>query len=123
MSRVLVRLAFAPGAPRCALSTPLGERRAPFGTWLRERVASLALDWPAIAIHQQHHSPVGVELVLLPGRGLPPLVSGRALARAAERELSVAARRGGWVKGELFCGVEVVVEDGTRDKGQGTSDK
>lgn len=116
MPRVLVRLAFTPEAPRCALRTLAGERRAPFGTWLRERVASLALDWPAVAIHQQHHSAAGVELVLLPRRGLPPLVCGRALARAAERELSVAARRGGWVKGELFCGVEVVVETANSER-------
>ena len=46
---------------------------------------------------------------------------GEAVGRGIEeerfphRELSVAARRGGWVKGELFSGVEVVVEDGTRD--------
>ena len=88
MVRVLVQLELAAGMPR-----PLnGRGRASlFGIWLRERVVSIALDWPAIGFHHIDLLPDGVRLVLVPPAAMLSEAVGLAIARAVRTEVESAA--------------------------------
>jgi hypothetical protein len=97
MARILIRLTLMSSAPAPLMPRPTSDTLAPFGRWLRERVGSAALDWPAVALHRLHFTPCTMELVLLADPATPPLSSGLGLARALARELDLAARRSGWV--------------------------
>ena len=87
MSRVVVQLALAAGMPR-----PLNGRcPSLFGVWLRERIASIAIDWPAVAFHRIELLADGVRLLLLARAATPPDVVGLAIARAVRLEVQSAA--------------------------------
>jgi hypothetical protein len=87
MSRVVVQLALAGGMPR-----PLnGHCPSLFGVWLRERIASIAIDWPAVGFHRIELLADGVRLVLLPRAATPSEAVGLAIARAVRLEVEAAA--------------------------------
>jgi hypothetical protein len=87
MPRIVVQLALAAGMPR-----PLNSRcPSLFGGWLRERIASIAIDWPAVGFHRIELLPDGVRLVLLPQAGTPLEAVGLAIARAVRVEVESAA--------------------------------
>lgn len=88
MERVLVQLELAAGMPR-----PLhGRCPSLFGVWLRERIVSISLDWPAVGFHRIELLPDGVRLLLFTPRiGVPPDVTGLAVARAIRGEVQSAA--------------------------------
>jgi hypothetical protein len=109
MARILIRLTLMSSAPAPLMPRPTSDTLAPFGRWLRERVGSAALDWPAVALHRLHFTPCTMELVLLADPATPPLSSGLGLARALARELDLAARRSGWVRGPLWSDMGVWV--------------
>ncbi len=102
MARVLVRLTLVPWAPPPVVRRVEGEQVAPFGRWLRERIASTALDWPKMAFHRVHLTPRSLELVVITPAAAPALPGALLVARAVARELDLAARRTGWVRGALW---------------------
>lgn len=102
MPRILLRLTLARAVPPPVIPRPGGEVVTPFGRWVRERVASAALDWQGVAVHHVHLTPATVELVLLTDGAVPPLPSALTIARSLARELDLAARRGGWVRTPLW---------------------
>ena len=88
MVRVMVRLALAPGVPRPALADGSNSL---FGAWLVERIASIALDWPAVGFCRIDVQPTGVDLVLTARAGAPPVAVGAAIAHAIRTEVQAAA--------------------------------
>jgi hypothetical protein len=87
MSRIVVQLALAAGMPR-----PLNGRcPSLFGGWLRERVASMAIDWPAVGFHRIELVADGVRLALQARDATPPEAVGLAVARAVREEVESAA--------------------------------
>ena len=87
MSRVVVQLALASGIPRPLI----GRCPSLFGVWLRERIASIAIDWPAVGFHRIELLTDGVRLVLLPRATMPSEAVGLAIARAVREEVQAAA--------------------------------
>src|SRR5690242_20061595 len=91
---LLVELRLASGMPR-----PLfGETASLFGIWLLERIASLAIDWPAVGFHRIVLLPDGVRLTLVPRFPVPAAVVGFAIGRAVRAEVEAAALK--------CCGLE-----------------
>jgi len=87
MSRIVVQLALAAGMPR-----PLNGRcPSLFGVWLRERIASIAIDWPAVGFHRIELMADGVRLALQAPAATPPEAVGLAVARAVRVEVESAA--------------------------------
>lgn len=109
-SRALLRLTLAPGSPRAVVRRGDALVVTSFGRWLLERVASVILDWPAVAFHRVELTTAGLELVLIPGCHAPARAQSEAVATALARELDLAARRRRWSQGALWQGVEVAVE-------------
>ena len=87
MSRIVVQLGLAGGMPRPLI----GRCPSLFGVWLRERIASIAIDWPAVGFHGIELLPDGVRLVLLARGATPSEVVGLAIARAVRVEVESAA--------------------------------
>lgn len=78
-------------------------RLAPFGAWLRERVASLVLDWPAVGFHRIDITPSGLELLVVAGNHADPRAQFLAVLRAVER----ATERGAGTR--LWCDLQMIV--------------
>lgn len=99
MARALLRLTAAAGTP------PLVEngRLAPFGAWVRERVASLVLDWPAVGFHRIDVTARGLELLLVAGQHAEPRAQFLAVLRAVERATERSAGR------RIWCDLEMIV--------------
>lgn len=112
MIRTLVRLSLTPAGPTPLVRGFAGEVLTPFGRWLAERVASVAVDWPDVAFHRVQVTATALEVVVLLAPGVPPHRGALALARALARELDVAARRSGWSRGMLWSDVALWTGDG-----------
>ena len=111
MIRTLVRLSLAPAGPSPLVRGFAGEILTPFGRWLRERVASAAIDWPDVAFHRVHLTATSLEVVVLLRPGIPPHRGAQEVARALARELDLAARRTGWSRGMLWSDVALWTGD------------
>ncbi len=86
------------------------DRPSALGSWVLERVASLRLDWPTIAFLRTEVHRGGLEMLVQVGGNAAGDLQTVTLSRAVERELDVAARRGGWVRQGLWEGVEILRE-------------
>jgi hypothetical protein len=104
MARALLRLTVAAGTPPLRLDG----RLAPFGCWLREQVASLVPDWPAVGFHRIEITQAGVELLLVAGSHADPRAQFLAVLRAVERRTERGAIRSGWSRSRLWCDVEII---------------
>lgn len=104
MARALLRLTAAAGHP------PLRHegRLAPFGCWLREQVASLVLEWPAVGFHRVEITSHGLELLLVSGSHAEPRAQFLAVLRAVERQTERGAIRSGWSRSRLWCDIEMI---------------
>ena len=111
MPRALVRLTTAPDAPPLLTELPEGTVLAPFGRWLRERIASMVPDWPAIAFHRIECIDDGVEVLLIAGPRLRSAHSFAAVVEAIRLDTARGARRCGWTRGELWQRTELVSEE------------
>lgn len=69
-----------------------------FGRWLRDRIAMMPPQWPAVAFHRLGFVGSAVRLVLCLRHPAPPLVVGLAVARVLQRETAEAARAAGWLE-------------------------
>lgn len=98
MARALLRLTAAAGTP------PLLEngRLAPFGAWVRERVASLVLDWPAVGFHRIEITTMGLEVILVAGHHADARAQFLAVLRAVERATERGAGR------RIWCDLEMI---------------
>jgi hypothetical protein len=129
--RTLVRLSLTPSGPSPLTRGFAGEILTPFGRWLRERVASAAIDWPDVAFHRVHLTSTSLEVVVLLRPGIPPHRGAQEVARALARELDLAARRTGWSRGVLWSDVALWTGDemgsaaraGQQHHGQGEEDR
>jgi hypothetical protein len=94
--QIEVRVIAAPGAP----SMGCQDRLSDLGCLLRERVASMALDWPALGflrIEPERHT---LRIVLAVPRCVPAMVAAAAVARAIRRETADVIRWGPRCRGE-----------------------
>jgi len=62
--RLVVALTLSIDAPSLTRRLPEVTVCSPFGRWLRERIASLALDWPGIAVEQLRLTPRRAQVTL-----------------------------------------------------------
>jgi hypothetical protein len=109
--RTLLRLSLTPAGPAPLVRGFAGEILTPFGRWLRERVASAAVDWPDVAFHRVHLTATSLEVVVLLRPGIPPHRGAQEVARALARELDLAAQRTGWSRGVLWSDVALWTGD------------
>lgn len=110
-TRGLVRFTLSTASPPLLVRGGASWLATPFGRWMLERVASAMLDWPAVAFHRVELTASGLELVLIAGEHAPARAQFEAVATAFSRELDLASRRGRWVRGMLWSGVEQVGPD------------
>lgn len=102
MHRGLLRLVIAPGLPPLVEHLPGGTVLTPFGCWMRERVASLIPDWPAVGFHRLEITALGLDLHLRAGDHSRATAQFAAVLAAVRRETARAAVRSGWATGEIW---------------------
>jgi hypothetical protein len=116
MRRALVRLAIAPHLPPLVRHLPEGEVLAPFGRWLRERVASSIPDWPGVGFHRIEITTAGLELVLVAGGHARAEMQFAAVMRAVWRDTTRGARRCGWTRAEIWVSTEILLDERESEK-------
>lgn len=86
MPRVILQFSLA--APLAAT----GDHGHPslLGAWIRERIASAAIDWPGVAFDHIRICKHDVRLGIIPPPHIPPAVVGIAIARAITNEINSA---------------------------------
>ena len=114
MSRVVIQLGLASGMPG-----PLnGGCASLFGVWLRERIASIVIDWPAVGFQRIEVLPDGVRLTLIPRADMPPEAVGVAIARTIRTEVHAAALACcGLKRGAVWSEETLVIVDDKRGSG------
>jgi hypothetical protein len=110
MPRALVRFTLASASPPLIRRLPEGVVLAPFGRWLRERVASAVPDWPAVGFHRIECTTAGLELLLVAGGHARAEAQCAAVMRAVWRDTTRGAVRCGWSKGEIWTSAEILRE-------------
>ena len=110
MRRALLRFTVAADLPPLVRRLPEGAVLAPFGRWLRERVASSIPDWPAVGFHRIEITDAGLELLLVAGGHARAEAQFAAVMRAVWRDTTRAEVRCGWTSAEVWCAAEVVRE-------------
>ena len=96
---------------------------APFGRWLRERVASHIPDWPAVGFHRIEITGDGLELLLVAGGHARAEAQFAAVMRAVWRDTTRGAVRCGWTSCEMWSDAEVFAEQEARGKKPETRSK
>ena len=119
MPRALARFTIAPARPPLVYHLPDGVVLAPFGRWLRERVASAVPDWPAVGFHRIDLTAAGLDLLLVAGRHARAEAQFAAVMRAVWRDTSRGAVRCGWSRGEIWATAEIVPERRESQKARG----
>jgi hypothetical protein len=110
MRRALVRLTIAPLMPPLVRRLPQGTVLTPFGRWMRERIASMVPDWPAVGFHRIEMTAAGLELLLVAGGHARAEAQFAAVMHALWRETTRGARRCGWTKDEIWVSAEIISE-------------
>lgn len=110
MRRALVRFDIAASLPPLVRRLPEGVVLAPFGRWLRERVASSVPDWPAVGFHRIEITAAGLELLLVAGGHVRSEAQFAAVMRAVWRDTTRGAVRCGWTREEIWVAAEIIAE-------------
>ena len=116
MRRALVRFTIAPDLPPLIQRLPEATILAPFGRWLRERVASHIPDWPAVGFHRIEITADGLEVLLVAGGHARAEAQFVAVMRAVWRDTTRGAVRCGWTSCELWVSAEVHGEERESEK-------